>query len=415
MSDQDKPSVQAEEAAPAHPAATADATIAAPAVPMEENAGSGIDPRPSAAAEPVDLEPVKRALMDMAAQRPAAAPMQLPAVTPVPVAPATPVGVLLINLGTPERADAPAIRAYLKEFLNDPRVIEKRGPLWRFVLNGIILPLRPRFKVKAYRTIWNQEADESPLKTITRAQAERLAQVLGKGDSVKVDWAMRYGFPRIAERLSELAKQGCERILLMPLYPQYSSSSTATACDAAFDALARMRWQPAVRVLPAYYADAAYIEAVAQSVERHVATLDGAPEVILASYHGMPEEYVRKGDPYEHHCNETTRLLRARLGRDETKLIMTFQSRFGRDKWLGPATADTVKRLAKDGVKSLAVVTPGFAADCLETLEEIAIEIAALFRKHGGERLTMVPCLNDDDLGMDMLRQIATRELQGWI
>ena len=332
-----------------------------------------------------------------------------------PALAAAPIGVLLVNLGTPDAADAPAVRRYLKEFLSDPRVIENQGLVWQAVLNGVILPIRPRIKAKDYQKIWNVERDESPLKTITRAQAEKLAAALGSDRRLVVDWAMRYGNPSIASRLASLIARGCERILVIPLYPQYSAATTATVCDEVFRVLMGLRRQPTVRFAAPYYDDPVYIEALASSMRDALGKLSFQPEVILASYHGMPEEYVRKGDPYEKHCIETTRLLRERLGTDENKLMLTFQSRFGRAKWLEPATDETVKALAKRGVKSLAVVMPGFSADCLETLEEIAVENAHIFKKHGGENFAALPCLNDSAPGMLLLEQMALRELKGWV
>jgi ferrochelatase len=326
------------------------------------------------------------------------------------------IGVLLVNLGTPDAADAPAVRRYLKEFLSDPRVIEDQGLVWQLVLNGIILPLRPRRKARDYQKIWNVERNESPLKTITRAQSEKLAAALSPlGANLVVDWAMRYGNPSIGSRLVDLVARGCDRILVMPFYPQYSAATTATVCDEVFRVLMRLRRQPAVRVAPPYYDDKVYIDAVAASMRAELGKLAFAPEFILASFHGMPEEYVRKGDPYERQCIETTRLLRQALGYDEGKLMLTFQSRFGRAKWLEPYTDETVKALAKRGVKSLAVVTPGFSADCLETLEEIAVENAHIFKKNGGENFAAIPCLNDSAPGMLVLEEIACRELKGWV
>jgi len=326
------------------------------------------------------------------------------------------IGVLLVNLGTPDAADAPAVRRYLKEFLSDPRVIENQGLLWHLVLNGIILPIRPRVKAKAYRKIWNNEQNESPLKTITRAQAGKLQSALEPlGGRVMVEWAMRYGNPSIESRLINLVARGCDRILVMPLYPQYSAATTATVCDEVFRVLSLLRRQPALRVAAPYYNDPVYIEALASATKAELATLSFEPEVILASFHGMPEAYIRRGDPYFQHCLETARLLREQLGVDESKLMLTFQSRFGRAKWLEPFTDRTIKMLAKRGVKSLAVVTPGFSADCLETLEEIAIENAHVFHKYGGQNFAAIPCLNDSAAGMQVLWQMALRELKGWV
>jgi protoporphyrin/coproporphyrin ferrochelatase len=329
-------------------------------------------------------------------------------------APAGKIGVLIVNLGTPDAADAPAVRRYLQEFLTDPRVIENQGLAWSLVLNGVILRIRPRRKARDYAKIWNREKNESPLKTITRAQAEKLAATL-EGRPLLVDWAMRYGNPSIASRLDTLVAQGCERILVIPLYPQYCAATTATVGDAVFRVLARMRFQPALRFAPPYYNDPVYIEALASSTRATLARLDFTPDVILASFHGIPKAFVDNGDPYYTHCLETMRLLRQALALDEDKLMLTFQSRFGRAKWLEPATIATVKQLAKRGVKSMVVITPGFSADCLETLEEIAVENAHVFKKHGGKNFAAVPCLNDSDGGMQVISQLALRELKGWI
>jgi len=325
------------------------------------------------------------------------------------------VGVLLVNLGTPDTADAPGVRVYLKEFLSNPRVIENQGLLWKLALNGIILRTRPRRKARDYLKIWNTEKNESPLKTITRAQAEKLAADIKSQGHVVVDWAMRYGNPSIASRIDALTAQGCDRLLVVPLYPQYSAATSATVCDEVFRVLAGMRAQPTLRVTPPYYDDPAYIEALAGSIETHLKGLSFQPEVIVASFHGMPQKYVDKGDPYQRQCTATTEALRKRLGMDSSKLLLTFQSRFGFDAWLQPYTDKTMEKLAKDGVRRVAVVTPGFSADCLETLEEIAQENAEIFQHNGGEQFFFIPCLNDSDGGMDMIRQLVLRELQGWI
>jgi ferrochelatase len=333
-----------------------------------------------------------------------------------PVAAAHKIGVLLVNLGTPEAPDAASVRRYLKEFLTDPRVIENQGTLWKLVLNGIILPLRPRRKAHDYQKIWNQERNESPLKTITRSQAEKLGSILEPiGPHIMVDWAMRYGQPSIAARLEALAARGCERILVLPLYPQYCAATTGTGGDEVFRALMRMRAQPAVRIAAPYYDDPVYIEALASSTSVELSRLEFEPEVILASFHGIPQAFVDNGDPYYDQCVETMRLLREQIKLGEDKLVLTFQSRFGFGKWLEPATAKTVARLARKGVKKLAVITPGFSADCLETLEEIAVENAAIFKRHGGEKFAAIPCLNDSGPGMLVIWQMALRELKGWI
>ncbi|MGY4315997.1 ferrochelatase [Bradyrhizobium sp. JR3.5] len=325
------------------------------------------------------------------------------------------VGVLLVNLGTPDTADAAGVRVYLREFLSDPRVIEDQGLLWKLILNCIILRVRPARKARDYLKIWNTAKNESPLKTITRSQADKLAEAIADHDHVVVDWAMRYGNPSIKQRIEALAAQGCSRLLLVPLYPQYSAATSATVCDEAFRVLAAMRAQPILRVTPPYYDDPDYIEALAVSINDHLATLPFEPEIILASFHGMPKAYVDKGDPYQAQCIATTNALRKRLGLDAGRLILTFQSRFGNAEWLQPYTDKTVEKLAKDGVRRIAVVMPGFSADCLETLEEIAQENAEIFRHNGGEQFAAIPCLNDSDGGMDVIRQLVLRELQGWI
>src|SRR6516162_6401248 len=273
------------------------------------------------------------------------------------------VGVLLVNLGTPDSADTRGVRVYLKQFLSDPRVIEKQGLLWKLILNGIILRTRPRRRAADYRKIWNTEKDESPLKTITRAQAEKLARSFADHDHVEVDWAMRYGNPSIQAGIETLIARGCDRLLVVPLYPQYSAATSATVCDEAFRVLATLRAQPTLRVTPPYYDLPDYVEAVAASIEAHLATLSFKPELIVASFHGMPKEYVDKGDPYQAQCIATVEALRKRLGLDEKKLLLTFQSRFGNAEWLQPYTDQTIEQLAKDGAKRVAVVMPGFAAD----------------------------------------------------
>lgn len=326
------------------------------------------------------------------------------------------VGVLLVNLGTPEGYDTASVRRYLREFLSDPRVIENQGIIWKLVLNGIILPTRPRRKAPDYQKIWNHAQNESPLKTITRAQAEKLSAALVQtGSPIVVDWAMRYGEPAIAKRIDALTAQGCARILVLPLYPQYCAATTGTVGDEVFRLLGRMRAQPALRIAAPYYDDPVYIEALAASTSAALAELDFAPEKILASFHGIPQSFVDNGDPYCDQCVATMRRLRERLKLDEDRLMLTFQSRFGFGKWLAPATITTVEKLAREGVKRLAVITPGFSADCLETLEEIAFDNAETFRHHGGEKFAALPCLNDSEPGMQVIRELALRELRGWI
>jgi len=324
------------------------------------------------------------------------------------------VGVLLANLGSPSGTDVPAVRRYLKEFLSDRRVIETPRLLWWLILNGIVLRTRPPKTGHAYSIVWNTERNEAPLITITRAQAEKLAVAI-EGDGIVVDWAMRYGAPSIADRIAALKDQGCDRILFAALYPQYAAATTATANDAAFAALQAMRWQPAIRTLPPYHDDPVYIEALANTLEAGLAALDFEPEVVIASFHGLPRDYLDKGDPYHCQCHKTTRLLRERLGWPKEKLRLTFQSRFGRAEWLQPYTDVTIAELARGGVRNIALITPGFSADCLETLEEIAIRGKETFEEAGGKRYAMIPCLNDSEDGMRVITHLVRRELQGWV
>jgi len=325
------------------------------------------------------------------------------------------IGVLLVNLGTPDATDYWSVRRYLKEFLSDRRVIETNRLLWWFILNFVILSIRPARKGRDYDKIWNRERNESPLKTFTRAQAERLAAHFAGSGLIVVDWAMRYGNPSIPSRLEVLKHSGCKRILIVPLYPQYAAATTASVNDKVSEALKTMRWQPTVRLVPPYFNDPVYIEALAASLRAAIAELSWKPDVILASFHGIPKEYVEKGDPYESQCAETARLLRERLKLDEQKFKLTFQSRFGRAEWLTPYTDETVKALAQSGVQNLAVVTPGFSSDCLETLEEIAGENAEYFHEAGGKNFSAIPCLNDSEDGMRVIRHLVERELSGWV
>jgi ferrochelatase len=332
-----------------------------------------------------------------------------------PAIPPRRIGVLLVNLGTPDATDYWSMRRYLKEFLSDRRVIEENPIKWWLVLNLIILTVRPGRKGRDYDKIWNKERNESFLKTITRSQADKIGKALSGDPRILVDWAMRYGNPSIRSRLDAMQHAGCDRILIVPLYPQYAAATTATVCDKAFEALSDMRWQPALRVAPAWFDEPVYIDALAASLEEALAKLTFKPDVILASFHGMPEEYLAKGDPYHCQCVKTARLLRARLKLDENHLMLTFQSRFGPAEWLKPYTDATVKSLAERGVKNLAVITPGFSSDCLETLEEIAMENAEIFRQAGGENFAAIPCLNDSPGGMAVIRDVVERELRGWV
>lgn len=325
------------------------------------------------------------------------------------------IGVLLINLGTPEATSYWPMRRYLKEFLSDRRVIETNRALWWVILNGIILTTRPKKSGHAYEQIWNRERNESPLKTITRGQAEKLAVRLADLVDVVVDWGMRYGLPATGDRIKVLKDQGCDRILLFPLYPQYSATTTATALDKAYETLMQMRWQPAIRTVPPYFDQPSHIEALAVSLERHLKSLDWAPDLILASFHGLPKDYFMAGDPYHCHCMKTARLLSARLGLPREKLQVVFQSRFGKAEWLQPYAQQTVEGLPGKGVKNLVMVMPGFASDCVETLEEVAIGLAGAFREHGGQNFSAAPCLNDAEESIIMLEDLVRRELAGWI
>lgn len=318
------------------------------------------------------------------------------------------IGVLLVNLGTPDAPDAPAVRRYLKEFLSDRRVVEIPQLIWQPILRGIVLTTRPKKSAHAYAQVWRP--DGSPLAAFTRLQAAALDGAFGPG--VVVDYAMRYGRPAIADRIAALKGQGCDRILLAPLYPQYCGATTATANDAAFAALAKMRWQPAIRTLPPYHDDPAYIAALKASVEGELAKLDFAPDAIVASFHGMPQRTLDLGDPYHCQCRKTARLLGEALGRE---LVVTFQSRFGRAKWLEPATDATLAALPGGGIGKVAVVAPGFSVDCLETLEEIALRGRDSFIQAGGTHFAYLPCLNDSIEGIAMLKKLLRTQLEGWL
>jgi len=325
-----------------------------------------------------------------------------------PAIPEPKIGVLLINLGTPDAPDAARVRTYLGEFLSDRRVVEIPPLAWKPILHGIILRTRPRKSAHAYRQVWTEEG--SPLAAITARQARALAGSFEP--DVLVEHAMRYGRPAIAERIDSLRAKGCTRILLAPLYPQYCAATTATANDAAFAHLARLRWQPAIRTLPPYYDDPAYIQALADVTRLELAALDFEPDVVIASFHGMPARTLALGDPYHCHCQKTARLLSDALGRE---LVVTFQSRFGRARWLEPATDVTLAALAGKGVRKVAIVAPGFSADCLETLEELAIRGRQTFLDAGGTDFAYLPCLNDSGAGIAMLRSLIARELEGWV
>ena len=332
-----------------------------------------------------------------------------------PKVPGGKVGVLLVNLGTPDGTDYSSMRRYLAEFLSDRRVIETPRWLWMPLLHGVILTTRPGKSGKAYASIWNKEKNESPLRTFTRAQSDALAQRMSGEQTVIVDWAMRYGNPSIESIIGKLREQGCGRLLVFPLYPQYSATTTATVGDHVFRALMKLRAMPALRTVPPYHDEPAYIAALASSVQKHLATLAFKPEVIIASFHGIPKTYFERGDMYHCHCLKTARLLRERLGLGKDELLATFQSRFGPQEWLQPYTDKTIEKLAKDGVKSIAVLNPGFVSDCLETLEEIAVEAAETFHHAGGTNFAHIPCLNASEEGMNVIEHMVRRELSGWI
>lgn len=329
-----------------------------------------------------------------------------------PDLPASRSGVLLVNLGTPEAPTPAAVRRYLAEFLSDRRVVEIPPIAWQPILRGIILNTRPRKSAQAYAKIWTDAG--SPLAAITRRQAEVLQVRLGS--SVTVRWAMRYGDPAIRDVLLRMREEGCDRILFAPLYPQYSGATTASAMDALGTALQTIRWQPAIRTLPPYFDDPAYIEALASEAERQLARLPFDPEVLLLSFHGMPERTLRLGDPYHCQCRKTARLFSEALARSRPNLRIevSFQSRFGRAKWLEPYTDEVLAREAANGTRRLAVAAPGFAADCLETLEELAIRGRKQFLAAGGDHFAALDCLNDGEAGMAMLATIVRRELAGW-
>ena len=322
---------------------------------------------------------------------------------------ATPkVGVLLVNLGTPDAPTTSAVKRYLKQFLSDQRVVEIPPLLWQPILRGIILNTRPQKSAKAYAKVWTEKG--SPLAFFTAGQAEALASRMeGIAD---VRYAMRYGNPSVGDQLAAMKAAGCNRILIAPLYPQYSGATTGTVLDEAYATLTAMRWHPAIRTLPAYHDDARYIGALKSSIEASLAKLDFVPDALVISFHGMPERTLHLGDPYHCHCQKTARLLSEAMGR---ALVVSFQSRFGRAKWLEPATDDTLMKLAREGTKKVAIFAPGFSVDCLETLEELAMQGHEQFEEAGGTHYAYLPCLNDSDIGMDMLEQIIGQELAGWI
>ena len=336
-------------------------------------------------------------------------------------------GVLLINLGTPDDTDFWSVRRYLREFLSDRRVIEVNPVAWQLILNLIILTFRPAKAAKAYKKIWLKEGNESPLRAITRHQAEAVQRLFQSSDDpaetgtsevgtseVVVEWAMRYGSPSIKSRILSLQAAGCDRLVIFPLYPQYSATTTATVCDAVFRVMLKLRWQPTLRFVPPYHDHEAFIEALAQSYRDHLKTLDWTPEKVVVSFHGLPEEYLHKGDPYHCHCYKTARLLRDKLGMTPDELQLGFQSRFGPAKWLQPYVDELLPELVQQqGLKRVVVLTPGFQADCVETLEEIDIELKETFVEAGGTHFSRVPALNDSEGGIKLLKQLCDDSLAG--
>lgn len=339
------------------------------------------------------------------------------AATDHPAIPAEKIGVLLANLGTPDATDYWSMRRYLNEFLSDRRVIDYAPWKWQPLLQTIILTKRPFTSGAAYKTIWNEEANESPLLTITKQQTKAIAaSVKAKfGDAVEVDFCMRYGNPSTQSRVDAMIARGCRKILFFPLYPQYAGATSATANDQFFRVLMKQKWQPASRTVPPYFDHPSYIDALAQSVERAYAKMDQEPDILVTSYHGVPKRYLLEGDPYHCQCQKTTRLLKERLSWADDKIKVTFQSKFGPEEWLQPYTVEEVARLAAAGKKRIAVIAPAFSADCIETLEEINEEIRESFEHAGGESFTYIPCLNDDVAHVDALVQVISENLAGWI
>ena len=327
------------------------------------------------------------------------------------------VGILLSNLGTPDNYDYWSMRRYLGEFLSDRRVIDYSPWLWQPLLQLIILTKRPFSSGAAYKSIWNEEANESPLLTITKAQTAKIKTAMQAryGDDVMVDFCMRYGNPSTKSKVREMTEAGCQKILFFPLYPQYAGATSATANDEFFRALLEETWQPTARTVQPYFDDPVYIDALAQSIEKAYAGLEKRPDLLICSYHGVPKRYLMQGDPYHCHCQKTTRLLKERLGWDDTEIKTTFQSKFGPEEWLQPYTVKEVARLAEAGTKNIAVCAPAFSADCIETLEEINEEIFESFEHAGGKDFTYIPCLNDDDAHIKALGTVIERNLQGWL
>ncbi len=334
-----------------------------------------------------------------------------------PKVPPARTGILLANLGTPDNYDYWSMRRYLNEFLSDRRVIDYSPWIWQPLLQLIILTKRPFSSGAAYKSIWNEEAGESPLMTITKDQTAKIKAAMKAryGDQVMVDFCMRYGNPSTKSKVRAMREAGCQRILFFPLYPHYAGATSATANDEFFRSLTHEKWQPAVRTVPAYFDNPKYIDALAQSIDRTYAGMESKPDILVCSYHGVPKRYLLEGDPYHCQCQKTTRLLKERLGWADTEIKTTFQSRFGPEEWLKPYTVEEVARLAEEGKKKIAVCAPAFSADCIETLEEINEEIKESFEEAGGEEFTYIPCLNDDEAHIEALSCVIDDNLAGWL
>ena len=319
-------------------------------------------------------------------------------------------GVLIINLGTPDSTSWLDIRKYLREFLSDKRVIEVNPILWQIILNLFILTFRPSKTSKAYKKIWMKKQNMSPLRYFTKKQTKNLSKRI-KNNHTEIDYAMRYGNPSIKSKLNDLKTKGCQEIIVLPLYPQYAAATTATVCDEVYRTLMRMRWQPSLQIIPHYESEPLYIKALEKSIKKTLKRINWRPDVIVASYHGIPQKYFDKGDPYHCYCQKTTRLLKEHIKTD-IPIITTFQSRFGPEEWLKPYTDETIENLPKEGKKKIFVICPGFASDCVETLEEISIEAKESFMENGGEKFLTVPCLNDDKEHIDLLEFLVNKQLK---
>ena len=319
-------------------------------------------------------------------------------------------GVLIVNLGTPDSTSWWDIRRYLKEFLSDRRVIETNPVLWSIILNLIILNFRPHKTARAYKKVWMKDTNESPLRFYTRSQAEKLSTKLKTYSNIIVDYAMRYGNPSIKSKLDYLHKEGCEKLIILPLYPQYAAATTATVCDEVYRVLMKMRWQPSLQIIPHYESEPLYIDALVNSINNHLKKIDWIPDVILSSFHGIPKKYFDKGDPYQCYCHKTNRLMKEKFG-NSIPIEISFQSRFGPAEWLRPYTDKTLERLAKEGTSNVLMICPGFSSDCVETLEEIEMEGQETFKENGGKNFSVVPCLNDNEDHINLLEYLIKKHL----